>query len=245
MPKRKADSVNTGGSGRGKAVGRPTPPRSEEDCSDDSDFCEVIEGPSAGPTTSPSGVSGRATVESRSPAPPSHPNFPVPRPFPQHGSTANEGLISMLAAGFPGAAPYTHPPHLNSGFGFPSMAGFQPSSAFDFDSPRMLAHQAGFGAGSYFSNYVPHHRPFQAAMPHPSATATPPGESWLPGAMRNSLSFSSTMMSSSGLPLGKSHRECHLSSQSLVPSSRFCRGRIVYSERLEYYLINPSGLCLW
>lgn len=181
MPKRKADSSTAGGSERGKTVVRAVPPRSEEDSSDDSDFCEIIEGPNGGSATPTSGALGRgAAATPPRPAPASHPNFAMVRPRSHHGPE-NQDVMSILAAArLSGPMPYMQPSHINSGFGFAQVGGLLPGQSFAYVPPGLLAHSAGFQPGGYFPGLMPHHQPAPKAAPPPSSSiVTSPGEQFL------------------------------------------------------------------
>lgn len=140
MPKRKADAQ-----GRAKtAAARPPPPSSAaNNDGDDSDFCEVIEGPAASPNIAPPSIPPQRSVPPVSIAP--RPNPPLPR-TPSHGhhGPGNAGVLSMLA-GLSGAVPYMQPA---AGFGYPQIGGFLQGHPFGYGAPNMLS-QAGFRGRGY------------------------------------------------------------------------------------------------
>lgn len=173
MPKRKANAGTAGEDGHGKAVARRIVPRNDENDSDDSDFCEVIEGPSvARPSPVPGGVLGHTTV-----APPPAISSTSPHGFAIPQARGNigprdGGMVSMLAAGFSGAVPYMHPSHINGRFGFHQVGEFRSGPAFQFAPHGMLAPPAGYRPQGFFSNYMSHSQPVSPPVFHRSSVST-------------------------------------------------------------------------
>lgn len=159
MPKRKANTNSAGGSGRSsKSPARaPLPPANDDD---DSDFCEIVEGPivpnerAASSTAAPRQQAGPRQAGPNQAAPSQA--ISAPFPHPRHNSflghphgrhdAGSSGVLSMLA-GMSGAMPYIQPAPL-AGFSFPQMSpmgGFiQQGHQFAYGSPNMFTAQAGF-----------------------------------------------------------------------------------------------------
>lgn len=157
MPKRKANTNSTSESARSsKSPARaPLPPANDDD---DSDFCEIVEGPIV-PSKQPANTAAPTQAAPTQAAPnqaapsqvtpahfphPSHASF-LGHPHGHHGS-GNAGMLSMLA-GMSGSIPYIQPAPL-AGFSFPQMSpigGFlQQGHQFAYGSPNMYTAQAGF-----------------------------------------------------------------------------------------------------
>lgn len=139
MPKRKADEDK-----RTKDAVRPPPPAASND-DEDSDFCDIIEGPSAPPGTAamPSTIPPRRSSPLGGHA---NPSMPFAASHPHHDPN-NAGVLSMLA-GLSGAMPYMQPMHA-SGFGFHQMPALQQRHSFGYGSPDMVAPQAALQGRRY------------------------------------------------------------------------------------------------
>lgn len=140
MPKRKADEDR-----RTQDVVRPPEPSPSND-DEDSDFCDIIEGPT--PPGMPRSIPPQRSVVASPLGPAARANPPLPFPGAHsHHDPNNSGVFSMLA-GFSGDMPYMQPMHA-AGFDFRQMPVFQQRHLFGYGPPDMLASQAAFQGRRY------------------------------------------------------------------------------------------------
>lgn len=155
MPKRKADEVKR----TQDVVRSPAPSTSNDD--EDSDFCDIIEGPIASPGTAvPPSIPPQRSVVASPLVPAARANPPLPfAAAHSHHDPSNAGVLSMLA-GFSEAMPYMQPMHA-AGFGFRQMPVMQQRHPFGYGPSDMLAPQAAFQG----RRYVP-----EPSVPRPVAS---------------------------------------------------------------------------
>ena len=175
MPKRKADEDK-----KTQDVVRPPAPSASND-DEDSDFCDIIEGPIATPGTAvPQGIPPQRSVVASPlvPAARANPQLPFAAAHSHHDPN-NAGVLSMLA-GFSGAMPYIQPMHA-AGFDFRQIPICQQRHSLEYGPPDILASQAPFQGRRY-----------------------PPGPS-LPRPVASPVASSSNGMSSGASSPGETH----------------------------------------